>query len=384
MQTIVRPDTQQKLEMMTRAGQFDCDGEPALSTREKHKRDFLSKSVVQVLRPDGPMTVLRTMQTSACEKNCNYCPFRAGRGRTPRISFSPDELAGEFIKMARAKVVGGLFLSSGIIGGGVRAMDPMLATVELLRKKYDYRGYIHLKIMPGAEQAQVEQALRLADRISINLEGANTDRLAILAPQKDMRLELLPAIHWAHQFSRRRPFRHKLPSVVTQFVVGPAAESDHELLLGVDWLYKKRGLSRAYYSAFSPIADTPLENTPRTPLIREHRLYQADWLLRYYGFSADELSFADDGALPTAIDPKLAWARRHLAHCPIEVNTAPRAELLRVPGIGPKSADAILRARKAGRLQDLSHLQAQGAIAKRAAPFVLLNGRRPPQQLSLF
>ncbi len=384
MQTFVQLDTCEKLEIMTQAGQFDCDGEPALSPREQRKRDFLAQSVVQVQRAGGAMTVLRTMMTTACEKNCNYCPFRAGRNRTPRISFSPDELAREFDKMARAKVVSGLFLSSGIVGGGVRAMDPMLATAEILRKKYHYRGYIHLKIMPGAEEAQVAQAMRLADRISINLEGANSGRLAFLAPQKDMRAELLPAIHWAHQFSHRQFFRQKPPSMVTQFVVGPAAESDRELLSGVDWLYKRRGLNRAYYSAFNPIADTPLENEKPTSPLREHRLYQADWLLRFYGFSADELPFGDDGALPAAVDPKLAWARQKLSHAPVEVNTASRAELLRVPGIGPKSADAILRARQSGRLRDLSHLRSQGAITQRAAPFILLDGHRPPKQLALF
>jgi len=384
MQTFVRPDTRQKLELMTHAGQFDCDGEPALSPREKNKRDFLSKSVVQVVRPDGPMTVLRTMQTSACEKNCNYCPFRAGRNKVPRVSFTPDELATEFIKMARAKVVKGLFLSNGIIGGGIRAMDPLLATADILRRKYHYRGYIHLKVMPGAEQSQVEEALRLADRISINLEGANTNRLAVLAPQKNMHHDLLPAVHWRNKFLRHTSPFVKPASMVTQFVVGPAGESDRELLSGVQWLYQHRNLSRAYYSAFSPIIDTPLENEKPTSPIREHRLYQADWLLRFYGFQVDELPFADDGALPTEIDPKLAWAQRNLIHTPIEVNTATRAELLRVPGIGPKSAESILHARQNGRLQDLSHLKTQGAIAKRAAPFVLLNGRRPPKQLSLF
>jgi len=384
MQTIVRPDTQQKLEMMTDAGQFDCDGEPALSPQAQHKRDFLSKSVVQVLCPDGPMTVLRTMQTSACEKNCNYCPFRAGRNRIPRISFTPDELASEFIKMERAKVVKGLCLSNGIVGGGIRAMDPLLATADILRQKYNYRGYIQLKVMPGAEQAQVEQALRLANRISINLEGANTDRLATLAPQKSMHNELLPAVHWRNKFLRHVSPFVKPASMVTQFVVGPAGESDRELLSGVQWLYQHRNLSRAYYSAFNPIIDTPLENEKPTPLIREHRLYQADWLLRFYGFRVDELPFVDDGALPTEIDPKLAWARRHLAHTPIEVNTAPPAILARVPGIGPKSANTILHARRTGQLQNLSHLRAQGVITKRAAPFVLINGRRPPKQLPLF
>jgi len=384
MQTIVLPDTRQKLELMTHAGQFDCDGEPALSPREKRKADFLAQSVVQVQRPGGAMTVLRTMQTSACEKDCHYCPFRAGRNRTPRISFSPDELARTFDAMAHARIVRGLFLSSGIVGGGTRAMDPMLATAELLRGKYNYRGYIHLKVMPGAEQAQVEQAFRLADRVSINLEGANTRRLALLAPQKDMHRELLPAIHWVNRFARQHHPHTKIPSLVTQFVVGPAGETDRELLSGVAWLYRHRNLSRAYYSAFNPSAETPLENETPTPPIREHRLYQADWLLRFYGFQVDELPFNAAGGLPAEIDPKLAWAEQHLRRQPVEINAAPRADLLRVPGIGPKTADAILRARRQNALKDMSHLRAQGAIARRAAPFILLNGRRPAQQMPLF
>ncbi len=384
MQTIVLPDTRQKLEMMTRTGQFDCDGEPTLTLREKRKADFLARSVVQVQRPDGAMTVLRTMQTSACEKNCRYCPFRAGRDQTPRVSFSPDELARTFDAMARARIVRGLFLSSGIVGGGTRAMDPMLATAELLRGKYNYRGYIHLKVMPGAEQAQVEQAFRLADRVSINLEGANTRRLALLAPQKDMHRELLPAIHWVNRFARQHHPHTKPPSLVTQFVVGPAGETDRELLSGVAWLYRHRNLSRAYFSAFNPIAGTPLENETPTPPIREHRLYQADWLLRFYGFQVEELPFDAAGKLPAEIDPKLAWAKQHLRRQPVEINAASRAELLRVPGIGPKTADAILHARRTGKFYDLSHLRAQGVIARRAAPFILLNGRRPPQQMPLF
>jgi predicted DNA-binding helix-hairpin-helix protein len=175
---MITPDAGQKLELLAQLAGLDCEGEPestagqaALRRRQEAKRDFLAGAVVQVQRPDGPMTVLRTLQTSACEQNCYYCPFRAGRSSMPRVRFSPDELAGEFDRMQRAGVVRGLFLSSGIVGGGVKAMDPMLATVELLRAKYQYSGYVHLKIMPGAEPAQVEQALRLADRVSVNLGG---------------------------------------------------------------------------------------------------------------------------------------------------------------------------------------------------------------------
>jgi predicted DNA-binding helix-hairpin-helix protein len=175
-----------------------------------------------------------------------------------------------------------------------------------------------------------------------------------------------------------------MPSLVTQFVVGPAGESDRELLTTADQLYRGVKLARAYYSGFSPVADTPLANAARTPDIREHRLYQADWLLRFYGFALDDLPFDGNGALPSEMDPKLAWARQHLTGKPVEVNRASRSELLRVPGIGPRSADAILCARYQGQLRDLSDLRALGAVSNRAAPFVLLDGRRPPRQLGFW
>ncbi len=385
MHTIVVPDAQQKMQLLGRLAGLECDGQPTPSAgRTQVKRDFLAGAVVQVQRPDGPMTVLRTLQTSACERNCYYCPFRAGRTSTVRVSFSPDELAREFDRMQRAGVVQGLFLSSGSVGGGHNAMDPMLATVELIRRRYDYSGYIHLKIMPGAERAQVEQALCLADRVSINLEGANAQRLAFLAPRKDFERELLPAMHWVREIAGAHSPLAKRPSMTTQFVVGPAGESDRELLTTVNRLYQEVGLSRAYYSRFNPVPDTPLADAAPEPAVREHRLYQADWLLRFYGFALDDLPFDQDGRLPAEVDPKLAWAHRHLAGQPVELNRASRRELLRVPGIGPRSAEAILRARRQGRLRDLADLRVLGAVASRTAPFVLLDGCRPPRQLGFW
>jgi len=391
MRTIVKPDAQQKIRLLGHLAGLDCDGDPAsissspkLTRRQQVKRDFLKGAIVQVQRPDGPMVVLRTLQTSACEQNCFYCPFRAGRSGIPRVGFGPDELACEFDRMQRAGVVKGLFLSSGSVGGGARSMDSMLATVELLRRKYAYHGYIHLKIMPGAERAQVERALSLADRVSVNLEGANAKRLASLAPRKDFEGQLLGAMGWVREITQAQGSLVKTPSLVTQFVVGPAGESDRELLATADQLYHDMKLTRAYYSGFNPVPDTPLAGAARTPDIREHRLYQADWLLRFYGFALGELPFDHNDALPSDVDPKLAWARQHLVGWPVEVNRASRRELLRVPGIGPRSADAILRARRQGRLRDLGDLRALGAVANRAAPFVLLDGRRPPQQLGFW
>jgi len=393
MRTIVKPDARQKIKLLGHLAGLDCDGDPASKTpRQQQKRDFLKEAVVQVQRPDGPMVVLRTLQTSACEQNCFYCPFRAGRSGIPRVGFGPDELAREFDRMQQAGVVKGLFLSSGSVGGGARSMDPMLASVELLRRKYAYRGYVHLKIMPGAERAQVEQALSLADRVSVNLEGANAKRLTSLAPRKDFEGELLGAMRWVREiaqaqgssFDRLRTHPAKAPSLVTQFVVGPAGESDRELLTTAERLYRGVKLARAYYSGFNPVPDTPLANAAPTPAVREHRLYQADWLLRFYRFALGDLPFDRSGALPSDVDPKLAWARQHLVGRPVEVNRASRRELLRVPGIGPRSADAILGARRQGHLRELGDLRALGAVASRAAPFVLFDGRRPPQQLGFW
>jgi len=382
---IVRvPDAREKIELLSRLAVLECDGDQCARSVTRAKADFLSTSIVQVQRPEGPISVLRTMQSSVCERNCHYCAFRAGHDGVPRLKLTPEELARAFDAMQRAGIVRGLFLSSGLVGGGARTMEPMLATVELLRRKYRYRGYVHLKIMPGAEEAQIEQAIRLADRVSVNLEGHDPLHLATIAPQKDFEMELLAALQRVHRLVQMAQPGRRPPSLVTQFVVGPAGESDRDLLGTASRLYQEVGLSRAYYSAFSPVPGTPLDHLPPTPLRREHRLYQADWLIRFYEFTVEELPFGPDGRLPMDVDPKLAWARAHLTQQPVELNRCSRPQLLRVPGIGPRTADAILQARRRGRLRDLSDLRALGVSIARAAPFILLDGRRPPYQLRLW
>ncbi|RME98370.1 MAG: radical SAM protein [Chloroflexi bacterium] len=375
-------EIQEKVELLGRAAALDCDG-PVRLSRQEHKTQFLRHSRAFVTHPQkGKMPLMRTMLTSACERNCYYCPFQAGRNYR-RVSFQPAELAQAFDDMQRKKLVDGLFLSSGIVGGGARAMDGMLDTVDILRREYEYSGYIHLKVMPGAETAQIERAARLADRLSINLEGANAERLARLAPKKDYWQELLPPLYWVRQHRHTLEPWVKLPSLTTQFVVGPAGESDHELLTTTISLYRQAGLARAYYSAFGPVAGTPFAHKPKTSPLREHRLYQADWLLRFYGFQLKELPFDSRGHLPLDADPKLMWAQTHLRHAPVELNRAGRRRLLRVPGIGPKTADAILAARRQGRLRNLHHLRQIGVQTGRAAPFILLDGKMPEYQLTL-
>jgi len=363
--------------------------QPACGSGEtslKSKQEALG--IHHAVMPGGKrIALLKTLLTSACERDCYYCPFRAGRDFR-RATFKPEEMARTFLDMHQAKLAEGLFLSSGVAGGGVTTQDRLIATAEVLRHRLGYRGYLHLKLMPGAERAQVERAMQLADRVSLNLEAPNSERLAYLAPHKVFLEELVRPLQWVEEIRRTQPARlgwnGRWPSTTTQFVVGAAGESDLELLTVTARLNKTVRLARAYFSGFKPIEDTPLENRlPENPW-REHRLYQASFLLRDYGFDLRDLPFTSGGNLPLDADPKLAWAQAHLRESPLEVNRADRQELLRVPGFGVKGVEAILAARRKDKLRELHDLQALGVISSRAAPFVLLDGKRPTWQLRLW
>jgi predicted DNA-binding helix-hairpin-helix protein len=263
-------------------------------------------------------------------------------------------------------------------------MDQMIATVEWVRKRYAFSGYVHLKILPGASLAHVERAVQLATRVSVNLEAPNAERLARIAPRKDFAANLLQPMHWAKGLIEASGGGLVPAGQTTQFVVGAADESDREILMTTARLYKEIGLARAYFSAFQPVADTPLESHPPTPPLREHRLYQSDWLLRQYDFTFEDLIFDETGNLPREADPKMMWAQVHPERFPIEVNRASREELLRVPGLGPRSVARILRLRRQGTFRTLTDLKKIGAVASRAAPFILLDGKRPPYQMGLW
>jgi predicted DNA-binding helix-hairpin-helix protein len=297
-------------------------------------------------------------------------------------------MAKTFMDMKRAGLVEGLFLSSGIIGGGILTQEKITDTAEILRHKYNFRGYVHLKIMPGSEKGQVERAMRLANRLSVNLEAPNSARLHTLAPLKNFEQELLRPLHWIEEIRHSQPARGgwngRWPSSTTQFVVGGGYESDLELLSTVEYLFSKLKLRRTYFSAFRPVPDTPLENLPAEDPLRQHRLYQASYLFRDYGFDLEELPFSQDGNLPRELDPKHAWAEQHLLHEPLEVNDAGPQELLRVPGVGPKSAKTIMQARRQGALRALPDLRKLGVRTAPMEPYVLLDGKRPSRQLRLF
>jgi predicted DNA-binding helix-hairpin-helix protein len=263
-------------------------------------------------------------------------------------------------------------------------MERMIATAEILRKNYLYRGYIHLKIMPGASWGCVERATQVADRVSVNLEAPGQKWLRRLAPDKKLD-DLLAPLLWVRRLLEDGDERRvRRAGQTTQFVVGAAGEPDREILQTTERLYRELKLARVYFSAFQPLEGTPLEDQPATPLLREHRLYQTDFLFRRYGFALEELIFDQEGNLSLEADPKMAWALYHPHFFPVEVNQATKEELLRVPGIGPKSASRIIKGRRLGRLRTLEDLQSLGAVAKRAAPFITLSGKRPAFQLSLW
>jgi predicted DNA-binding helix-hairpin-helix protein len=344
--------------------------------------------ITNAVLPNGKrVPLLKTLLTSVCERNCNYCPFRTGRDFR-RTTIKPHEMAKIFFSLYQSGIVEGLFLSSGLVGGGEQIQDRLIDTVEILRSKYKFKGYIHLKIMPGAQYEQVLRSLQIADRISINLEAPNEARLKQLAPLKKFNKELVKTLKWI-EYIRRNQEPHntlngKWPSTTTQFVVGPAEESDLELLATTEHLFKKFRMRRIYYRAFNPSPDTPFENHPATLPLREHRLYQASYLLRDYNFNLEDIAFMESGNLTLEIDPKTAWAHENLKNNPIEINHASPLELLRIPGFGPKAVNNILSARKKGILNDASELHRIGIRAERAIPFLLMNGKKPIRQLSLF
>lgn len=379
---------QQKLNLLSEAAGFDVDeaaqvdlcataGRPLPNGRGAPQPD---RHISLLTRSDGKkVPILKVLQTSACAKDCYYCPFRAGRNFR-RAAFKPEELAQATDALYRGSRIQGIFLSSGIVGKGEYSQEQIVKTADILRGRYAFRGYIHLKLMPGASEAAVERSMQLADRVSVNLEAPTEDALFKLSGTKDLD-SLLTPLRLASKLAGRLS---KRVSRVTQFVVGPGGESDQDLLRRTHELYTRYGLARAYYSAFHPIVDTPLDGLAPTPPQRELHLYQADFLVRQYGFGVEELPFDPAGRLPLDQDPKAAWAVQRPELFPVEVNRAERETLLRVPGIGPKSADRLIAARRAQRIRSVEDLTRLGVSVARALPFIVLDGRRPPQQLSLF
>jgi putative DNA modification/repair radical SAM protein len=374
-------DVVDKLETLGESAQYDLCNACGSASRA---RDDLGRWIYPAALPDGQrVRVLKVLLTNVCDKNCYYCSVRASRD-VPRTSFGPEELARAFDRMYRADLVDGMFLSSAVCTGAERTMDRMIACVELIRTQYQFSGYVHLKLLPGVSEAHIERALQLAHRVSVNLEAPTAEHLAAIAPHKDFYEELAKPMRVAKRLIDASGGRLAPAGQTTQFVVGAARESDEQILSTTARLYRELDLRRTYFSAFQPVPGTPLDGMEPTPAWREHRLYQADWLLRFYGFGFEDLIFDGGGNLPRGADPKMMYAQAHPELFPVEVNRASREELLRVPGLGPRSVARILQWRRQGSLKDLSTLNKAGAVANRAASFVLLDGQHPPHQLPLW
>ena len=334
----------------------------------------------------GRMSLLRILMTNACSFNCHYCPMRRDRDM-PRTLLKPEELVRVFMEAHRRGWCSGLFITTGIPGRPVKVMDDLVAVLELLRTRERFGGYVHVKMVPGGQPAQIERLTALASRVSLNLEAPCGQSLARIAPEKNLETSLT-SLHTARALVRREqaerregrpadPLRPGGASGMTmQFVVGATPDSDRTLIGRVTELYAAGGVHHAHFSAFRPIRDTPMESAPETPVLREQRLYQADYLLRQYGFAADEVVFDERGNLPLDTDPKTTWALAHPERFPVEVRTAPYEALLRVPGIGPAAARRIVAERGRAVLRGLADLRPFGVVAGRAAGFLTLNGRR--------
>ena len=374
-------DRRQRLAILSEAAGLDRDARLSAPARVGNQIGIAGVR----LPGGGSTTLMRIMQTNACSLSCGYCPTFCG-GHVRRATLAPEEAATTFMEAHRKGLVDGLFLTSGVPGRAVKATDRMLATLEILRSREGFRGYLHVKLLPGAEAAQVEAAARLANRISVNLEAPTDAHVRALAREKDFSGDLLPKLELAGRLLRDRP---GAAGTTTQFVVGAAGERDREILGVVARLERQRLLHHAHFSAFQPVVGTPMEGRPATPAARELRLYQAEHLLRQYGFAWNELPFDGDGNLPLDDDPKTAWATGHLERFPIEVEMAPYEMLIRVPGIGPVAARTLVAARRHTLMRGARDLERAGVDVVRAGFFLALRGRRlatalPPRQLRLF
>jgi predicted DNA-binding helix-hairpin-helix protein len=341
---------------------------------------------VRIGSTGGQTTLLRILMTNACSFNCHYCPMRRDR-EMPRTLLKPEELVRIFLAARRRGWCEGLFITTGIPARPVKVMDDLIRVLELLRERHRFGGYIHVKILAGAEQAQLERITALASRVSLNLEAPCGESLSRIAPDKSFATSIVTLeraralVNRAREEERDGRPRDELrpggtAGMTMQLVVGATPDSDRTIIGKVSELYVDGGIHHAQFSAFRPIRDTPMDNVRATPALRELRLYQADHLLRGYGFTAAELTYDDAGNLPLSLDPKIAWALAHPERFPVEVGTASPTDLLRVPGIGRVTARRIVTERGATRPRNLADLRRLGVITARAAGFLTLGGRR--------
>ena len=334
----------------------------------------------------GKVSLMRILMTNACSFNCHYCPMRRDRSM-PRTLLKPEELVRIFLTAYHKGWCSGLFLTTGIPGRPVKVMDDLITVLELLREKHRFTGYVHVKMVPGAEPAQIERLTSLASRVSLNLEAPCGQNLVRIASEKSLD-SAVTGLNLARQAvlrrreetlaGRPRDLLHPggASGMTMQFVVGATPDSDRTIVEKVGELYDGGGIHHAHFSAFRPIRETPMEEAQPAPALREVRLYQTDYLVRQYGFSRDEVVYDARGNLPLGNDPKTTWALAHPERFPVEIKTAPYEQLVRVPGIGPGAARRIVAERGTAVLRTLADLRGLGVVTTRAAGFLTLGGRR--------
>lgn len=360
---------------------YDVCGSSA-STREVEDGagrigDVLIAGLCHAFAPDGRcVSLFKTLYTNSCRHQCRYCPnSSAGRGGAPVFAYTPEELARITVNLYRGNYIEGLFLSSGVGGDEDTVMEQMLESVKLLRTKYRFMGYVHLKILPGASREHVKQALELVDRVSINVESPSRSRMSELSGTKDYENDIIQRQRYVRDILDKSRANAAAPAgQTTQFVIGAAGESDEEIFDRMVYEYGELSVKRAYFSSFSAVGGTPLEGRCSQPRWREHRLYQMDWLYREYGLEASEIRHAfDENGFIGNSDPKARIARATLS-APVDPNIAGYRELVRVPGIGPRSAYRIVNVRRSEKLWKGRQLAKLGVRMRNAAPFLRLNG----------
>ena len=376
-----------KLGILADAAKYDAScassGAPKRSSRG---RDGLGATdgmgICHSYTPDGRcVSLLKVLLTNFCLYDCQYCVNRRS-SNVPRARFTPEEVVRLTLDFYRRNCISGLFLSSGIIRSADSTMEQLIRVAQLLREEHNFRGYIHLKTIPDADPLLIEQAGRLADRLSVNIELPTEASLQRLAPEKQVRTirQAMGTIHHGQQAvaGEVNAPRFTPAGQSTQMIVGADATDDHTILGNAESLYQGYGLRRVYYSAFSPIPDSPTSvPLAAPPLLREHRLYQADFLMRGYGYKAGEL-LGGAGNLALDIDPKLAWALANREVFPLDVNRAEPALLARIPGIGLRSVQRLVALRRERRIRydDLIQLR---CVLDKARPFIVTSDYRPPQ-----
>ncbi len=377
----------QKLHLLMSLATDDREGLPP---RLRHTENVgaLRPLNIRDLRPRAGFRIklLRILMTNACSYNCHYCPMRRDRSM-PRTLLKPAELVRIFLAALQRGWCEGLFITTGIPGRPIKVMDDLIEVLELLRERHHFTGYIHVKMVPGAEAAQIDRLTTLASRVSINFEAPCGASLARIAPEKSFsttlqnfervqKLVLLERAARAHGKPTDPLHPGGASGMTMQFVVGATPDTDRSLLGTIRRLQAGGGVHHPHFSAFRPISNTPMEAAPAAPALREHRLYQAAYLLGQYGFEPEEVVYGAGGNLPLEVDPKTSWALNHPERFPLEITTASYEELVRVPGIGPLAARRIVSERVQAALRSLRDLRKLGVLTTRAAGFLLLRGRR--------